>query len=119
MPQNHPSPKDAVLYIGDAFVSIAGIPFTMLMEDSLFSDSWLTAGSRVCEQAQTKHKNPTSKPNQPMVLRSLFFITHILSFDADPIDQPTGFQGISNNKHDLGWLCKDLIKIGRLGDVLD
>ena len=92
MPQNHPSPKDAVSNMEGTAVSIIGMPFSMLMEDSLVFDSWPFAGSVVCEQAHKKNIEPNRMYNHPKPVRSLFFIVLSLSFyDSMPFLATTPF----------------------------
>jgi len=81
MPQNHPNPKDAVSNTDDAVVSIRGRLFSIPMEDSLVVDSWLVAGSMVCEQAHKNTIEPSMTLNHPIRIPSLFFITLILSIE--------------------------------------
>ena len=77
LPQNHPSPIDAVSNMDGATVSIGGMPFLMpfLMEGSLVFDSWPIAGSMVCEQAHKNNIEPNRMYNHPLLMWSLFFIT--------------------------------------------
>jgi hypothetical protein len=83
MPQNHPIPKDAVSKLGGAAVSIGGTPFSMLMEDAFVFDSWLIAGSMVCEQVHKKNIEPNRNQNHPLSMGSFFFIARILSFPTE------------------------------------
>ena len=79
MPQNHPNPNDAVSNIDDTVVSIKGLLFSMLMEDSLVVDSWLIAGSVLCKKAHKNTIDPKKMLNHPMLIGFLLFIAFILS----------------------------------------
>jgi hypothetical protein len=82
MPQNHPSPKDAVSNLDGTAVSIGGRPFSMLMENSLVFDSWLLAGSMAWEQVHKKNIEPNRMQNHPLPMRS-FFSLHLSFLSKD------------------------------------
>jgi len=54
----------------------------MLMEDSFIFDSWLIAGSMVCEQVHKKNTEYNRRQNHPLPMGSFFFIAVILSFET-------------------------------------
>jgi hypothetical protein len=82
IPQNHPSPKDAVSNLDGAAISMGGIFFSMVVEGPTAFDFLGTSGSMAWENAPPNSIKPNRNKNHLMCMSFDFIIVIFLSWEA-------------------------------------